>query len=724
MVVTIDDLIRKVEAYNPGANLDVLRRAHDWADAAHGGQVRLSGISNIQHALGVADIVATLRLDVASLCAALLHDAGADDPGRGKALEDAFGREIAVIVEGVRKLQRYQFTSRQESQAENFKKMLVAMSRDIRVLLVKLADRLHDMRDLEYLPVERQREISEETLRIYSPLAERLGISWIRTELEDVAFRLLNPEDYASLKEQSELRLNERADFIRDVVDTITATLARAGLKNFEVYGRPKNLYGIFRKMWAQAIDLDHVYDFVAFRVICKEVADCWQVLGHVHNLWTPIPARFKDFINVPKANGYRSLHTSVFGPRGEPMEIQVRTFEMHRVAESGIAAHWTYKEGGAVQMKDQERFNWVKQLIDWAKEARNPGEFMESVQGTLFVDEIFAFTPKGDLRVLPVGATALDFAYDIHTEVGHTCVGARVNSRLVPLGTALHSGDLVEIMTSKNGQPKRDWMAFLKTSKALNRVRQFFQAEERAHAQEIGRQMLEKELRRAGTNLKKLFDGGEDERKVLSHFKCGGPDDVVHGIASGRIKASDVAELLVPDLAAALPEPEFIERDPAHLREIFKHRSEGIAVDGVEDMLLHLGKCCNPIPGDDIVAFVTRGRGVTIHVRSCPSVGGLDRERMLDAHWVRATGGVFGVPVSLFCVDEPGVLAKATKEIGDRKANIASIMMRTLPDSQTEIRMVLQVEDQKQLDGILRAPRRVKGVEQADRLRQSVGAD
>jgi len=723
-LLTLDDILRKVETYQPGADLDRLRKAYAWAQAAHAGQVRLSGIPYLQHALGVADIVATLKLDIPSLCAALLHDARAEDPGRGRVLEETFGKEIATIVEGVSKLQRYQFTSRQESQAENFKKMLVAMSRDIRVLLVKLADRLYNMRDLEYLPPDRQREISEETLRIYSPLAERLGISWIRTELEDVAFRILNPEDHASLKAQSELRLAERADFIQDVVATITTTLDKAGLKGFEVFGRPKNLYGIYRKMRIQGVDIDHIYDFVAFRVICKEVADCWQVLGHLHNLWTPIPQRFKDYINVPKANGYRSLHTSVFGPRAEPMEIQIRTFEMHRVAESGIAAHWTYKEGGTVQMKDQERFNWLKQLIDWAQEVRNPTDFMESVQSTLFVDEIFAFTPKGDLRVLPDGATALDFAYDIHTEVGHTCVGARVNSRLVPLGTKLRSGDLVEIMTSKNGQPKRDWLAFLKTSKAQNKVRQFFQAEEKSHAMEIGRQVLDKELKRAGLNLKKVFDGGEDERKLLSHFKVGGPEDVIHAVATGRFKASDVVEFLAPDAAPAQPEPEFVERDPGKLRDLFKHRSEGIAVDGVEDMLLHLGKCCNPIPGDDIAAFVTRGRGVTIHVRTCPAIGGMDPERMLDAHWVRSTGGMFGVPVSLFCVDEPGILAKVTKEIGDRKANIASILTRTLPDGQNEIRMVLQVEDQQQLDGIVRALRRLKGVEQVERLRQAAGVD
>jgi GTP pyrophosphokinase len=715
----IEDVVRKLQAYQPDADVGVVVRAAEYAAKAHEGQKRLSGIPYMQHPLAVADLVATLKLDVTSICAALLHDVREDAPDRTQDLEQRFGREITQVVEGVTKLAKYQFTSRQESQAENFKKMLVAMSQDIRVLLVKLCDRLNNMRELEFHKPDRQRDIAEETLRIYSPLAERLGIGWIRTELEDLSFRYLWPEEYESLKARAESRLKERADFIRDVIETIRTELEKAGLHGFEIFGRQKNLYGIFRKMRAQGIDLDKVYDFVAFRVVVREVVDCWIVLGHLHNTWVPIPSRFKDFINVPKPNGYRSLHTSVFGPRHEPMEIQIRTWEMHRIAESGIAAHWTYKEGGAVQLRDQERFNWLKQLIEWAQEVRNPHQFLETVQDSLFTDQIFCFTPKGDLRVLPKGATPVDFAYEIHTEIGHRCTGARVNNRLVPLTSPLRSGDLVEILTSKTGRPKRDWLTFVVSARAQNKVRVFFQTEERNHAVEIGRQLLEKELRRRGITFKKVFDeGGEDSKRVLEHLHVGSVEELLRAIGLEKVKPSEISEFLAPGEPAEVP-PVEEERAPNRLREFFKHRTDGIAVDGVEDMLLHLGKCCNPIPGDEIVAFVTRGRGVTVHSRACDTARTGDPERMLAAHWVRDTQGLYDVPLQIFCMDEPGMLARVTKEIGDRKANIASIFTRSMGDSRTAVRLVLQVEDHGKLETIVRALRRVKGVVEVERLRQ-----
>jgi GTP pyrophosphokinase len=715
----IEDVVKRLRAYQPEADLDLVRRAHEYAARAHEGQNRISGGPYIAHPLAVADLAATLRLDAASICAALLHDVREDAPDRSADLEQRFGREIATIVEGVTKLDTFRFTSRLESQAENFKKMLVAMSRDIRVLLVKLCDRLHNMRDLEVLAPARRKEIAEETLSIYSPLAERLGISWIRTELEDLAFRNLWPEEHATLKERAEQRLKERAGFIREVVDTIRGILERSGMTGFEVFGRPKNLYGIFRKMRAQGIDLDKVYDFVAFRVIVREVVDCWIVLGHLHNLWTPIPSRFKDYINVPKPNGYRSLHTSVFGPRNEPMEIQIRTAEMHRVAESGIAAHWTYKEGGGVQMRDQDRFNWLKQLIEWAQEVPNPHQFLETVQGSLFTDQVFAFTPAGDLKVLPKGATPLDFAYDIHTEIGHRCTGARVNNRLVPLSTPLRSGDLVEIMTSKTGRPKRDWLSFVATARAKNKIRQFFQAEEKTHAIEIGRQVLEKELRRRGFSLRRVFDGGEIQGRVLEATHTADTDELFRAVATEKVRPSEVCEVVAPGaVPAPAPEPE--TKEAGRIREFFRHRSDGIAVDGVEDMLLHLAKCCSPIPGDDIVAFVTRGRGVTVHAAACDTVRGADPDRLLRAHWTRGQQGVYDVPIQVTCLDEAGVLARVTKEIGDRKANISSISTRPLGDRRTLVRIVLQVEDQGRLDSILKALRRAKGVVGVERLRQA----
>jgi len=713
----IEDVVQKIQSYMPDVDTELVLRAHEYAHKAHDGQKRLSGIPFIQHPIAVADLVATLKLDVPSICAALLHDVREDSPDRTEDLEEHFGREIALVVEGVTKLKKYQFTSMKERQAENFKKMLVAMSKDIRVLLVKLCDRLNNMRELEFHEEAKQRIIARETLRIYAPLAERLGIAWIRSELEDLSFRYQWPQEYASLKKRAEDRLKERSDFIRDVVDNVTSMLETEGLTGFEVTGRPKNLLGIFRKMRVQEIDLDHVYDFVAFRVMVQEVVDCWQVLGFIHNRWTPIPARFKDFINVPKPNGYRSLHTTVFGAGGEPMEIQIRTWEMHRVAESGIAAHWKYKEGGGVLLKDQEKFNWLKQLIEWAQEVRNPHQFIETVHDSLFTDEIFVFTPKGELKVLPKGATPVDFAYEIHSEVGHACTGARVNQRLVPLTTHLRSGDMIEIVTSNHGRPRRDWLSFVVTARSQTRIRSFFQAEEKAHAMDIGRQVLDKEFKRKGLNLKKIFNGGADQKRLLDKFRLSSPEELYRDVGTEKVQHADVVSFFLPEQKEEEPEP---LREPSKLREFFKRRPKGIAVDGVEDMLLHLARCCNPIPGDEIVAFVTRGRGVTIHSRKCASIKSADEERLLSAHWTKGLEGLYDVPVSARCVDEPGVLARVTKEIGDRKANIASIMTRSLGDHLVEVRMVIQVEDQSKLDNIVRSLGRVKGVVRVNRLRQA----
>ena len=712
----LKDIIEKVRSYQQGVDTLLLDRAYEYLEHACHGITRHPGASCISHAMTVADLAATLRLDCASVAAAMLHEVRRDAPDLGPDIAARFGPEVASLVDGLARLARYRFTSGREEQAEYFKKMLVAMSKDIRVLLIMLCDRLAEMRAMEGVSEQVRREVSEESLQIYSPLAERLGISWIRTELEDLAFRYLWPEEYAALKARADARLAERADFIQEVVSTIRSTLENAGLKGFEVFGRQKNLYGIYRKMRQQGIGIDHVYDFVAFRVIVREVVDCWVVLGLIHSRWTPIPARFKDFINVPKSNGYRSLHTTVFGPRQEPMEVQIRTFEMHKVAESGIAAHWTYKEGGGIQVRDQERFNWLKQLIEWAQEVRNPHQFLQTVQGSLFVDEVFCFTPKGELRVLPKGATPVDFAYEIHTDVGHRCTGARVNGRLVPLSTELKSGDLVEILTGKFSRPRRDWLTFVATARARNKIRQFFQAEERAHAVEIGKQLLERELRRHGIPHRNVIEGGEEQQRVLAALKLGSSEELFREIGLERLAPSEVAEVLAPGRQVR-PES---EREPARLREFFQKRPQGIAVDGVEDMLLRLGKCCNPIPGDPIVAFVTRGRGVTVHSRSCEAVRDADPERLLDAHWVRGTEGLFDVPVQLLCEDEPGLLGRVTKEVGDSQVNIASMFARPMSDGRQQVQMVLQVEDQGRLETVLRALRLIRGVVKVERLRQA----
>ncbi|HOE81826.1 MAG TPA: bifunctional (p)ppGpp synthetase/guanosine-3',5'-bis(diphosphate) 3'-pyrophosphohydrolase [Myxococcota bacterium] len=715
---SIDNILEKAREYMPDVDLEPVRAAAEYAAKVHEGQFRHSGTPYIMHPLAVADLVATLKLDVASLSAALLHDVIHVAPERSEELEQLFGSQVAKIVQGVTKLDKFQFTSKQEKQAENFKKMLIAMSKDIRVLLVKLCDRLHNMRELEFQSLERQQEISEETLNIYAPLAERLGISWVRTELEDLAFRHLWPAEYASVKEQSERRLKERADFIKDVIETIQKTLETNKLTGFEVFGRPKNLYGIFKKMKIQGIDLDRVYDFVAFRVICRDVSDCWLILGYLHNIWTPIPARFKDFINLPKPNGYRSLHSTVFGPQNEPMEIQIRTWQMHKVAESGIAAHWSYKEGGAAN-REQEHFNWLKQLIEWAQEVKSPDQFMEAVQTSLFVDEVFAFTPKGDLVVVPKGATTLDFAYGIHTEVGNSCTGAKVNNRLVPLSTKLRSGDLVEIMTSKNSRPKRDWLGFATTTRAQSKIRQYLQNEERKLALDRGRQILEKEFRRHGFSIKKVLNGGEDEKKILDAMRVGNIEDLYRAVSSEKILPLDVVKVLRPDATPTEDTALEEERRAIHMARLMKKQHQGIVVDGLEDVMLKIGRCCNPIPGDPIKAFITRGRGVTIHTSRCPTLNASAKERVLPAHWVQGAGGVFDVPLFIMARDEQGVLAAITKEISERKSNISSILTKPVGDGSAEIKMVLQVEDQSKLDGIIGALERIKGVSAVERIRQ-----
>lgn len=710
--LSIENILSNLQSYAPMADLDLVRRAYDYAKVAHRVQQDIN-LSPLAHSLAVADLVAQLRMDDKSIAAAILHDVREDSPNRVTELEHVFGREVAELVDGVTKLSTYRFTAKTGDQAENFKRMLIAMSRDIRVLLVKLCDRLQTMRDLAALSETLSLELSEETLSIYSPLAERLGITWVRTELEDLAFRYLWPKEYEDLKKRAEERLKERAGFIREVIETITSVLQRAGLRGFEVYGRPKNLYGIFRKMKIQGIDLDKVYDFVAFRVIVREVGDCWIVLGHLHNLWTPIPHRFKDYINMPKPNGYRSLHTSVYGPLNEPMEIQIRTREMHRVAEAGIAAHWTYKEG---KVPDQERFAYLRQLIEWAKEVRKPQQLFEGAREGMFADRVFVFTPTGELRVLPMGATALDFAYEIHTEVGHRCNGARINGRLVPLSTQLRSGDMVEITTSKSGRPKRDWLTFVVTSRAKSKIRQYFQQQARAEEVEAGKQALEKELRRRGLSLRRVFDGGETEQKTLKQLHFEDKEEVFRAVANEKIKPSEVVE------ATGIAPLSQTYREPGRLKEVLKRRSEGIAVDGLEGVLLHLGKCCNPIPGDQIVAFVTRGRGVTVHLRTCDMVKRSNPDRLLEAHWLSGQMGTFDVPIQVICKDEPGVLARLTKEIAERRANISSILTRPLGDGNTEVKLVLQVEDQSKLDSIIKSIRRARGVLAVFRMRQPSG--
>ncbi len=719
------DLARSCET-----SVDETRVAAAWRLAAGQG---VAG-DRLEHAAGAARLVCRLRLDTAGICAALTLDVARN--GGTSRLQEALGDDVARLADGVAGLGRFQFSANRSTQADNYKKMLVAMARDIRVLLVKMADRLQELRECAPSPDDNARRVAEESLMIYGPLAERLGISWLRTEIEDTCFRVLWPDEFEDLRRRAEERLAERQEFINGVIARISGLLSENGMTGFEVFGRQKNLYGIRKKMLVQNIPLEKVYDFVAFRVIVERVPDCWQVLGLVHNIWTPIPSRFKDFINVPKPNGYRSLHTSVFGPLDEPMEIQIRTRQMHHDAESGIAAHWSYKESGRLEVRDQERFNWLKQLVQWAGEIQGreqaegatPGATIEEMRDHLFEDQVFVFTPQGDLRVLRHGATALDFAYDVHTQIGHSCTGARVNGRLVPLSTELASGDMVEVLTSRTARPRRDWLNFVVTSRARTKIRSWMLEEERREALEIGRQILEKEFRKAGPDavrhMKSFFTDDEAGHRIAESFRIGSRDELIRAVGHGRVQAVDVVRAVVPsrqpeaDAAAqaaqAAQEAAAFETIPKKLRG-----TTGILVDGIDGVLVHMAGCCNPIPGDAIVGFVTRGRGVTVHNSACRSVVDADPERIVPARWVGGETGTFNTPIRLVVDDVPGMLAAVTAEVGARNANIAGVSTRKVERGRFEVSMVLQVTDQKMLDSILRALRKLKGMVEVERVRQ-----
>lgn len=715
---TIEDIINKVKTYISNADTDLILRVYLYAYEMHKDDERLSGLPFIQHPLAVADIVATMRLDVPSICTALLHDVREDAPDRSKDLAERFGNDISFIVEGVTKLKKHSFVMKQQRDAESFRKMIIAMSKDIRVLLVKLADRLNNMRELQYQPLEKQKEIANETLHIYAPLANRLGLMWIKQEIEDLSFKYLLPDEYNGLKECVDRRVKEKGKYIREVIEIIKEMLIDAGLKGFEVQGRVKNLWGIYRKMKERQIDLDHVYDFIAFRIIVREITECYVVLGLLHNRWQLIPGRFKDFISMKKPNGYQSLHTSIFGHNNEPMEVQIRTFEMHQVAERGIAAHWKYKDDGKIDQREEDKMRWLQQLVEWAKEIKNPSEFMDGLRQDLYKDEIYVFTPKGDLKILPRGSTVIDFAFEIHTEVGLHCCGGKVFGSLVPLNYQLKTGEIVEVLTNRIHYPSKDWLKMVVSSKAKSKVKAFIRAQERSHAIEIGRELFEKELKKYNLSIKKIKK--EIENEILSQLKFNSFDDLLAAIGAEKV----APQSLISQLRSKVEFGEERKEEKIESRsllELFKKRKEGIEVDGVEDVMMHLAKCCNPIPGDKIVGFVTRGRGVTIHNAGCELLENISTERIVQAYWTKSKEGIYKVPIKIKCEDEKGILASITKEISEKDVNIISISAQPPKGSAAEIHLILGVQDLEQLKATLSSIAKVKGVYLAQRMRQKL---
>ena len=715
--MTVSELIERVRAYNPAATVDTIQKAYDFSAEVHRGQRRLSGEPYLTHPVQVAGIIAEMRLDVPSIATGLLHDTAEDTLATLEQIEGTFGSEIATLVDGVTKIGQINFTSREEKQAENFRKMLLAMARDIRVILIKLADRTHNMRTLGHLPPERQVEIAQETLDIYAPLAHRLGIYWIKSELEDNALRFLHPEVYYQLKRSVAKRKAERERYIKEVIGVLEKKLSEAGLEA-EVSGRPKHFYSIYQKMQAQNLLYDQIYDLVAFRVVVDSLGECYEALGSVHANWKPVPGRFKDYIALPKANGYQSLHTTVIGPYGERIEIQIHTGEMHRVAEYGVAAHWRYKQPGKDgAVDDSQRFAWLRQLLEWQQQLQDPQEFLRSVKEDLFTDEVFVFTPKGDLLNFPVGATVIDFAYRIHSEVGHHCTGARVNGKIVPLRYQLQSGDTVEIITTASQTPSKDWLKLVKSSRAKARIRAYIKAQQSARSIAVGREILERDLSRHQLDPARLRKDGTLER-VAKELSQRDEETLLAGIGYGKVTTQSV-------LARILP-PEEIERRREKgegrlqrlLRLVGRQAKSGVQVSGVEDMLVRFGKCCSPLPGERITGFITRGRGVTVHALECPKVLESEPERRIDVHWMNGQETPRPVKVEVTCVDRPGLLAAMSKAISSAGINITRAQVHTLGDRKAQNTFELMVGSLDELNRVMRSLGRVRGVMKVARVR------
>jgi len=717
-MLRFNDIADKVLENQPDADLALLQRAYVFGAKVHEGQQRLSGEPYLVHPLEVAGILAEMRLDEATVAAGLLHDTLEDTLTTLPELRRLFGDEVATLVEGLTKIAKIEFTSARERQAENFRKMLIAMSKDIRILLIKLADRLHNMRTLGHMDEDARRRVAQETLDIYAPLAHRLGIDWMRRELVDLAFRTLKPQAARDLEQQIQLGRQERSRYVQEVSGVLSGKLAEAGLRA-EVTGREKELASIHAKMEAQQVGLDQIHDVIAFRIILDgPEATVYQALGVVHALWRPVPGRFKDYVALPKPNGYQSLHTAVIGPAGQRIEVQIRTRDMHRNAEFGIAAHWRYKEGGRPEghSADDQKFAWLRQLVERQQELSDPHEFLDTVKVDLFPDEVFVFTPRGDVINLPRGSTPIDFAYAIHSQVGERCAGARVNGKLVPLRHALRDGDTVEILTSDAQSPRKDWLEFVVSGKARQRIRHAIRAAEQARSRELGREMLDKELRRAGLSLARALEDGRIAALAQSELS-GAPDDLFSAVGYGRIAASQVLAQLRGDAAPAPPAPE-----PPRRRGLFRRErtpaSSGIRVDGQSDVLVRFGNCCNPLPGDDVVGFVTRGRGVTIHARDCPHAFTQDPDRRIDVEWETKTAIPRQIKVRVVSVDQPGVLARITKSISAAGVNIGGARVATSEDRTAIHDFDLWITDLRSLNTVMKEIERVRGVQSVERVR------
>ncbi len=719
------DLMKRMQENRPQDDLTIVKKAYDYSLKHHEGQTRASGEPYLIHPLEVALVLAEMKMDPVAIAAGLLHDSVEDTSVTIVDIGKEFGEQVAHIVEGVTKISKIDFATREEQQAENLRKMMLAMVDDIRVVLIKLADRLHNMRTLEHLQPERQHKIAEETLEIYAPIAHRLGMGKIRGELEDLGFRFLDPLGYEQVEKSVNARRKQGEAFLSKTQQIITDKLKEAGIQA-RVESRIKRLFSIHKKLQKQRISVDQVYDLCAMRVITRSLQDCYAVLGIIHNLWRPVPGRIKDFIAMPRPNFYQSLHTSVITEDGTPFEIQIRTEEMHKMAEEGIAAHWKYKDG-PVSAQDEQRLAWLRQVVEWQRDVSDPNEFLSTLKVDLYPEEVYTFTPKGKVVVLPRDSTPIDFAYTIHTEVGHTCVGAKVNGRMVPLRHKLRSGDIVEILTQPGHKPSRDWLGLVRSSRSRNKIKHWLNVHQRERAIEIGRKLIEKEARKYRIALKEIKD--EALLKVASGYGLGKVDDLMSGIGYGKYSARQVLARVLP--AGATPsiagdiESEGLTSQPGGLASVVRRvfgDHNAITVRGQGDMLVYRARCCNPIRGEGIVGYITRGKGVAVHSVNCPNVTNLlyEPERRIDVEWARdeTTPTSYPVKLTVFCDDRFGMLKNITGIIGDAQSNIRNIAAHTA-NSQASVEVVLDIADLKHLEQIIAGLRKIPGVHEVQRLQK-----
>lgn len=698
-------LIERIKSYYPEADVDMITKAYHFSKRAHEGQLRDSGEPYFQHPFEVAMILAELELDVETIAAGLLHDVLEDTEVTRAEMEAEFGPSVLSLVEGVTKLEKLPFRNRFERQAENLRKMILAMAQDIRVILIKLADRLHNMRTLRHVSLEKQRIIAQETLDIFAPLAHRLGIWKIKFEMEDLAFRHLYPDDYYNLVNAIARKRLEREDDLKNVMEIIKGKLDEMGVK-CDIQGRPKHFYSIYQKMTRQNKSLDEIYDLMAVRIIVETVRECYAILGVIHATWKPIPGRFKDYIAMPKSNMYQSLHTTIIGPRGEPYEIQIRTWDMHRIAEKGVAAHWLYKEGQSKRKGEQAKVEWLREAVEWLQEMKDPEEFMDTLKIDLFEDEVFVFTPKGDVKSLPNGATPVDFAFDVHTDIGLSCVGAKVNGRIVPLDYVLRNGEFVEILTSKAANPSRDWLSFVKTSKARSKIRSWLKEEQREEGLIRGRELLEREARKANLELKEVLSPANLER-VAKKYGVGNGDELLATIGFGRVTALQVLQKIVGKELVLKP------KKPVQPRKPKKKDPKGVTIKGVENLLVRFSKCCSPVPGDDIVGYITRGRGVSIHRTDCPNIAALgsDSARQIEVSWNTSPTDSYPVEIEIEALDRPNLLANIMNNVAESKTNIEAVNARTTKQEAASIQLIVDIRDVAHLTTVISKLRQVDGV-------------